>query len=196
MTSKSKSAWLFALLALAFYCQQTSAQAPPDRKVHRQSAGTLDASGWTPAKSTEGAFSVKLPLLFNDFTTPESNSTEPVKRTFVVGGDRIDGARFVAMRVEYREGAKAAKQYFESAKVTMQQTNNPTQAKSLVFGGAPAWEATICQAISGCGSFRYVLAGETVFMLAVEYPLAKRDDLRGQISTFFKSLKYQPLEAK
>lgn len=161
--------------------------------MHRVAAGTLDESGWTLAKSTEGEFTVKLPVQFNDFTTTESNPAEPVKRTFVVGGDRADGARFMAMRVEYRAGAQAAKQHYAGAKLTMERNGNLNQSKDLKFNRMPAWDATSCQLTTGCGSFRYVLAGDSIFMLVVEYPVAKRDDLRGQIDTFFKSLKYQQL---
>ena len=161
--------------------------------MHRVAAGTLDEAGWTLAKSTEGEFTVKLPLQFNDFTTIENNPAEPVKRTFVVGGERADGARFLAMRVEYRAGAQAAKLHFVGAKTMMERNGNLNESKELKFNKMPAWDATSCQLTTGCGSVRYVLAGDTIFMLVAEYPVAKREDFRAQLDTFFKSLKYQPL---
>ena len=35
--------------------------------VHRDDAGELDADGWTLAKSTNGNYSVDLPMKFKDF---------------------------------------------------------------------------------------------------------------------------------
>src|SRR5690349_16387402 len=67
---------------------------PPGMTMHRLQAGEPDASGWLTAASTEGGFSVRLPLKFNDFTLLEPDPTAPTLRTFhrgreVAGGHQV-----------------------------------------------------------------------------------------------------------
>ena len=45
-----------------------SAWAEPQMEMHRVQATTKDPSGWYLAASTHGAFSVLIPIPFNDFT--------------------------------------------------------------------------------------------------------------------------------
>jgi hypothetical protein len=88
---------------------------PPGMTMHRFQAGEPDATGWMPATSTRGAFSVRLPLKFNDFTLDESDRNGPVLRTFVVGATSQEGIKFVAMRFVYRKGAESAHSFFAKA---------------------------------------------------------------------------------
>ena len=44
-----------------------------------------DKSGWTLAASTDGRFSKRLPLLFNEFTVVEADPKAHAARTFTVG---------------------------------------------------------------------------------------------------------------
>jgi hypothetical protein len=65
--------------------------------MHRVQAGTRDASGWYPAHSTNGKFSVSLPAPFNDFemNTHDKDTGTPVK-LHAVGSPGPDGVKYVA----------------------------------------------------------------------------------------------------
>lgn len=105
-------------LLLASLCCTTFATAafgqalPPGMTMHRVQAGEPDASGWMVAASTEGGFSVRLPLKFNDFTIAESDPKAPALRTYVVGTKSQEGIKFSATRIVYRNGAESAKRFF------------------------------------------------------------------------------------
>ena len=49
--------------------------------MHRKQAGEPDETGWMLAESTEGRFSVRMPINFNDFTVVETNPNAPAERT-------------------------------------------------------------------------------------------------------------------
>ena len=78
---------------------------PPGMKMRRIQAGEPDASGWRVAASTEGEFSVRLPLKFNDFTIGEGDSKAPMLHTFTVGAKSQEGIKFTATRIVYRQGS-------------------------------------------------------------------------------------------
>jgi len=88
---------------------------PPGMTMHRFQAGEPDATGWMLATSTRGAFSVRLPMKFNDFTVDESDPNAAVLRSFVVGATSQERIKFVAMRFVYRKGAESAEFYFAKA---------------------------------------------------------------------------------
>jgi hypothetical protein len=88
---------------------------PPGTTMHRFQAGEPDASGWMLATSTEGAFSVRMPIKFNDFTIDESNPSAPTLRLFSVGATSQEKIKFVATRVVYRKGAESAQFFFSRA---------------------------------------------------------------------------------
>ena len=83
--------------------------------MHRFQAGEPDATGWMLASSTGGAFSVRLPMKFNDFTVDESDPNAAVLRTFVVGATSQEKIKFVATRMVYRKGAESAQFFFARA---------------------------------------------------------------------------------
>lgn len=88
---------------------------PPGMTMHRFQAGEPDATGWILATSTGGAFSVRLPMKFNDFTVDESDPNAAVLRTFAVGATSQEKIKFVATRFVYRKGAESAKFFFARA---------------------------------------------------------------------------------
>jgi hypothetical protein len=88
---------------------------PPGMTMHRFQAGEPDATGWMLAASTGGAFSVRLPIKFNDFTVDESDPNAAVLRTFAVGATSQERIKFVATRFVYRKGAESAQFFFARA---------------------------------------------------------------------------------
>jgi len=91
---------------------------PPDIKpapkvtMHRSQTGEPDASGWMLATSTEGGFSVRLPIKFNDYTADESAVSGPVLRSFSIEANSPNKTKFYASRIVYRDGAKTAQLFF------------------------------------------------------------------------------------
>src|SRR4030095_4903909 len=96
------AALLSGTLTISAFAQAT----PPGMKMHRVQAGEPDASGWMIATSTEGGFSVRLPLKFNDFTLEESDAKAATLRSFIVGTKSQEGIKFSATRIVYRKGAE------------------------------------------------------------------------------------------
>jgi len=71
----------------------TSAIAEPKLEMHRVGVNAGDGSGWYPAVSTKGSFSILLPIPFNDFTTSDSDTDQV---SHVVGGKSSEGIKFTA----------------------------------------------------------------------------------------------------
>ncbi|WP_437989694.1 hypothetical protein [Sorangium sp. So ce145] len=72
--------------------------------MHRVQATEPLGDGWHLARSTEGAFSVELPLPFNDFRT-RAGATEDVElRTHTVGGKTPGRLAFSASCMARRDG--------------------------------------------------------------------------------------------
>lgn len=70
--------------------------------MHRKLAGEADTTGWYPARSTNGGFSVSLPAQFNDFTVPASKLTNGYEAEIDVVGTQIkDVGKFSASCFRY-----------------------------------------------------------------------------------------------
>jgi len=54
----------------------TSATAEPKVEMHRLGVNVDDGSGWYPAVSTKGSFSILMPIPFNDFMTRDPGTDE------------------------------------------------------------------------------------------------------------------------
>ena len=65
--------WSFTWLAL-LPCMHV-ASADPGVRMHRQQAGEFNLDSWSIAQSTEGKFSVRMPVRFNDFTVGSEPKT-------------------------------------------------------------------------------------------------------------------------
>jgi hypothetical protein len=69
--------------------------------MHRLQAGTADASGWYPARSTHGKFSVLMPAKFNDFETvaPHKTTGAPI-HLHAVGTQLPNAVKYVVECIE------------------------------------------------------------------------------------------------
>ena len=99
--------------ALSLILLTLAQAAAADLTMHRKLAGTPDPYGWYLAESTRGAFSVMLPVPFNDFTATTTATDEPVLRSEIVGSTSAEGIKFLASRHYYRE-VGAAENYFNA----------------------------------------------------------------------------------
>jgi hypothetical protein len=159
---------------------------PPGMTMHRVQAGTLDADGWTVAASTAGHFSVKLPCLFNDFTSQEQDPIAPVMTAYSVGCLRSDQRKFSATRVVYRRGAAAAEEFFARIR-SGRGWETADSVTPLTFKSFDA--VTIADSNnSRCGFLRFILVNADIVALTAEAPRVACEGLKEQSETFFASV--------
>ena len=184
---------VYALIVLCLSTSVATAQsAREELTMHRKNVGELDGSGWVTAKSTNGAFSVRMPLTFSDFTVEMPASNVNVARTFGIGAKSKEGVRFVVQRIAYRKPGIATRYFsrIESGKAfpTMKATPKPTQ-----FEGYRAVDIRL-ENKTDMGHLRYVLLGDTMIFMIVEIPKKQKALIPdSMIQTFFGSLKVSAL---
>jgi hypothetical protein len=173
---------LAALCATAAFAQAL----PPGMTMHRVQAGEPDAAGWMAAASTEGRFSVRLPLKFNDFTVAESDPKAPVLRTHVVGSRSQEGIKFSASRLVYRRGAESAQHFFARFEKGQLGTK-PERVTPLQVAGKRAVDVVLKSAATVAYQ-RVVLLDADLLLLVIEAPRSHESTAREYVAPFFDSL--------
>lgn len=158
--------------------------------VHRAGAGSLDSSGWSIAASTHGNFAVRVPCLFNDLSLPGSETLAGVD---TIGCRSPDQRKYSASRFKYRQGASAARKYFDDLSGT-RRLEGETARRRIMFNGFPAIEVEFRNSWS-CGTTRSVLVGAEVMQLTVAGPASACTTLSVRAASFFASLQITPREA-
>ena len=93
---------LIATMAMTLAMATACAASQPSLVMHRQMAGEAGADGWYEARSTKGAFSVRLPAQFNDFSVPASRQDNGHMAELDVVGTKIqDIGKFSATCIRY-----------------------------------------------------------------------------------------------
>jgi hypothetical protein len=174
-----------AILLLAWLL--AGAAAAQEMRMHRKQAGEPDATGWMSAQSTEGRFSVRMPIRFNDFTVVETNVNAPAERTHTVGARSSEGIALVATRIVYRRGAAGAKEYFARLENGEGLAGKPQRLRKRQAAGRPVVDFELGSADS-VSYMRAVLLESEVMLLTVEAPRARDEDARLLVSPFFESL--------
>jgi hypothetical protein len=176
--------WLLATMLSLTLTVSTSATAESKLEMHRLGVSVDDGSGWYPALSTKGSFSILQPIPFNDFTTRDPGTDEV---SHVVGAKSSEGIKFTA--AELPATAKtpvdlvAVPKTFSSNpanKVSDVSRNSKDDADNLFFSVANS--ATTAH-------FRYIRTKGTLYILTIEYPNAYRDVVAEKKSKFFQSFK-------
>jgi hypothetical protein len=174
---------LASALSLALIAS-TSATAEPKVEMHRAGVTVDDGSGWYPAVSTKGSFSILLPIPFNDFTTSDPGKDEVIH---VVGGKSSEGIKFTAVETPVTARTPvdlaAIPNSFSSnpaIKVTDVSRNTRDDADNLFFSIANA--ATTAHV-------RYIRTKDTLYVLTIEYPNAYREVVADKKDKFFGSFK-------
>lgn len=180
---------LVASLLWVFCAMGYAQQLPPGMKMHRVLAGSVDASGWTSAASTEGAFMIDLPCAFNDFTLDDLDEGSKVKRTFTVGCLRADRRKFAANRLQYRSGESEALAIFQK-NASGEAWPNARVVKTT-FEGMPAVDVEIVEA-TRCGFLRLVHVPPDNVLMATEAPKETCLGLAAMSRRFFASLRMTP----
>jgi len=157
--------------------------AEPGIQMHRVQVSEKDGDGWYPARSTNGGFSVLLPLPFNDFSVPGDGSSE-VLRSEVVGGKSTEGIKFSATRIYYVGDALAKKYFsnFKSGKVFP-----GSQTRAIRFKNYDAVDIEVSNSTSGSRQ-RAVLLHGSMILLIVEWPREHESIAKDIAGTFLDSL--------
>jgi hypothetical protein len=156
-------------------------------KMHRIQAGEPDASGWMIAASTEGGFSVRLPLRFNDFTIVEPDLKGQTLRTFTVGAKSQEGIKFSATRIAYRKGAESAKYFFSRFEKGQGLGLSPERVTARRIGERRAVDLVLKRA-SDVSFQRAVLLESDLLLMIVESPLGQAATAEPFVAPFFDSL--------
>lgn len=173
---------LASVLSLALIVS-TSATAEPKLEMHRVGVNVGDGSGWYPAVSTKGSFSVLLPIRFNDFTTSDPSTDEV---THVVGGKSSEGIKFTA--VELPVTAKTV----DFAAIPKSLSSNPANNVSDVSRNTKDDVDNLFFSVATSAMtahFRYIRMKDTLYILAIEYPNAYRELVAEKKDKFFGSFK-------
>jgi hypothetical protein len=173
------------LLAVALIgCSATSEPQAPQMQMHRTQAGSLDSTGWTAAKSTEGAFEVRLPCKFNDYTADAGEKDGKKALLYAVGCDRSDHVRFFAARSEYLNGRDGAEAKFAELSRNGLMPGMPVKRGQHM--GAPYVDTVISQG-SKCAWSRFLRAGSENLLMIVEPINVPCTDQSAAAQKFFDS---------
>jgi hypothetical protein len=158
----------------------TSATAEPKLEMHRVGVNADDGSGWYPAVSTKGSFSILLPIPFNDFTTRDPGTDEV---SHVVGGKSSEGIKFTAV-----ETPVTAKTPVDLAAIPKSFSSNPANNVSDVSRNTKDDVDNLFKSAT-TAHFRYIRMKGTLYILTIEYPNAYRDVVAEKKDKFFGSFK-------
>jgi len=178
---------LLALLSVGLTISAFAQAVPPGMKMHRIQAGEPDASGWMVAASTEGGFSVRFPIKFNDFTVVESDPKAPMLRAFAVGGKSQEGIKFSATRIVYRKGAESAMFFFSRFEKGQGLSSTPERITPLRIGERQAVDLVFRRA-SDVSYQRAVMLESDLLLMIVESPRSYDATAQRFATPFFDSL--------
>ena len=176
---------LASLLSATLIIPAPGEDLPGAMTMHRLQAGEPDGSGWMLAESTEGGFSVRLPLKFNDFTMAESDPKSPAMRLYIVGTKSEEGIKFMATRVVYRKGAESAKDFFSRAERGADL--KPERITPQKVGERRAVDMVL-KRTSDIAYQRTVLLEEDLLVMVVESPRRHNATAHHLATQFFDSL--------
>src|SRR5262245_22479154 len=176
-------AMAFSSAILVFACATAKAQ-QPKLEMHRIGVNTDDGSGWHAAVSTKGAFSVRLPIPFNDFTTRDASTGEA---THAVGGKSSEGIKFMAVEVPV-----TAKTPDDLGAIPKSFASNAANKVSDVNRQTKDGADTLSFSVTGPAStahFRYIKVNGLLYTLSIETPNAYRETVAAMKDKFFGSFK-------
>jgi hypothetical protein len=175
-------------IALLFsLCLLAAPAGAQEMKMHRKQAGEPDKYGWMLARSTEGRFSVRLPLKFNDFTIVEKDPKAPVARSYTVGAKSSESIALTATRVDYRKGAASAKEYFARFEKGEGLAAKPESVVPRKMGALRAVDLVVRRP-AGVSYQRIVLLDAGLMMMSIEAEQKHEAVMKQFAPPFFDSL--------
>lgn len=178
---------LFLPLALVMLPSVAARAQQPKLEMHRTGVDSKDPSGWHLAVSTKGAFSVRMPIPFNDFTVRSTDPKTGEEVTHVIGGKSTEGIKLSV--VEMPASAKSAPSL---DKILADFSAKPGSKVSDVQRTAKGDADTLSFSLSGAQTsahIRYIKTKDATYALTVEFPNAHHDDVAAIREEFFGSFK-------
>ena len=155
-----------------------SAQAQPI--MHR----TAVAAG--EAAPTNGSFSIRFPIAFNDIELRAEDPTAPTIVVRILSGVDSSGLRFSATETPLRENPSDIEEFMEAA------GNRPGALVSDVAREQADAVTVLSFALTdpkGGNYFRVIRTRDTQYMLVVQFPEASRSQAASMTTDFFASFK-------
>ncbi len=154
----------------------------PKLEMHRVGVNADDGSGWHPAVSSKGSFSILMPIPFNDFTTHEAGQA-----SHAIGAKSAEGIKLLAL-----EAPVTAKTPTDLAEIPKSLSSNPGNKVSDVSRQTKDGVDTLTFTLAGPATGAYIRAIKTksvLYMLSIEFPNTQRE-LAGTLKDkFFASFK-------
>jgi hypothetical protein len=156
----------------------------PKLEMHRAGVSADDGTGWHPAVSTKGGFSIRLPIPFNDFSTHDTRAGEV---SHVIGGKSSEGIKFMAVEMPV-----SAKTPGDLGTIPSSFSSNPANKVSDVSRQTKDGADVLSFSVTGPAStahFRYIKLKGMLYTLSIETPNAHRDTVATMKDKFFGSFK-------
>jgi hypothetical protein len=179
--------WIFSLVPLIFVpliFASAVAHAQPKLEMHRVGVNADDGSGWHEGISTKGAFSIRVPIPFNDFTTYDAGTGEV---THVIGGKSSEGIKFMAAELPITANTPADLGTIPKS-FASKPANKVSDIRRQSKDGVEVLSFSVASAASSA-YFRYIRTKGALYTLSIEYPNASRDVAAATKDKFFGSFK-------
>ncbi len=180
---------LFLVLSVSA-CTQKSTK---ELVMHRELAETKHESGWFEAVSTEGSFSILIPLPFNDYTITVVDSNIGEMKTFGIGSRSTEGCVFSINEMRKTERMNEidlqslVDDFEKKGSLVTEVRSTSYQLYPSVFFRAER---------SNGGAFvQYVNTPSSLITVILEYPESMYEEMDSLKETFFTSLKVGALES-
>ncbi len=170
--------------AVIIFAGTTAKAQQPKLEMHRVGVSADDGSGWHPAVSTKGAFSIRVPIPFNDFTTHDARTGEA---NHAIGGKSSEGIKFMAV-----ETPVTAKTPDDLGAIPKSFSSNPANKVSDVSRQTKDGADILSFSVTGSAStahFRYIKVKGMLYTLSIEFPNAYREAVAAMKDKFFGSFK-------
>jgi hypothetical protein len=174
-------------LFLLFLCVAHALADQTGMTIHRIQAGKAEADGWYSAVSTNGFFSVRLPIPFNDFSNPGRDDGTGICHS--IGSRSREGIKFSATRTPILKPRNSIRDFLNEFADGFEQMGKLTEKKFLMVNG---YETLDCTAKDKAVTVQFRVIGlpDGGLLLMVEYPNKMAGDPTKQIvAKFFDSAK-------
>ena len=154
----------------------------PKLEMHRVGVNADDGSGWHPAVSSKGSFSILMPIPFNDFTTHDGGEA-----SHAIGAKSAEGIKFLVL-----EAPVTGKTPTDLAEIPKSLSSKPGNKVSDVIRQTKEGVDTLTFTLTGPatgGHIRAIRMKSVLYMLSIEFPNAQRELAATLKDKFFASFK-------
>lgn len=158
----------------------------PQMVMHRQLVSVKDRDGWYPAKSTEGGYSVLMPLPFSDFSVVGERTDGSSFKMHVLVGKTVDGVKFTVTSGKWTAPRPKFEALYEDFKKSGQKISPVTYT---TIAGLQHQRFEVKRETTGA-YVCHVMSETELFSFIVEFPEGLRKVVEPLVQKFFDS--FQP----